>query len=306
VSRLGATSYFDGLIKKKKDCRAMFEGITNNLNEQQAQLRMRLNSLQYRENELLKSCALLIKKKDKARARVYACEIVEINKVLKVLQQSELIVEALRLRIGTAKELGDTGLTLKPLADALIKVKRQLQAFVPEVARELDFATSTLTSVLSLSAPDPNNTDFVSSLTSDSVEAILREAAEQADKKLKENLDNINEMEFSHIVDYVRRNGIEAIGSVVDTLQETSAPIDGVVSQSSVDAVDGAVYVKFTEGENDATQKIYEYIKRNKGTMDILKCCRELDVQREAVIASLKRLEKQGKIRLDHSLLVSE
>lgn len=300
MSIVGASSYFG--IKKKNDYRTMFEGITNSLNEQQAQLRMRLNSLQYRENELLKSCTLLIKKKDKARARVYACEIVEINKVLKVLQQSELIVEALRLRIGTAKELGDTGLALKPLADALVKVKRQLQAFVPEVAKELDFATNTLTSVLSMSAPDPNNMDFVSTLTSESVEAILRDAAEQADKRLKENLDNIEETELNPIVDYVRRNGIEAISSVVDTLQEGDAPINDAVSQSSVDAVDGAVYVKLTEGENDVSQKVYEYIKRNKGTIDILKCGKELDVQREAVIASLKKLERQGKIRLDHPL----
>ncbi|MEM3711111.1 MAG: hypothetical protein QW453_03580 [Thermoprotei archaeon] len=297
------TSYFDSFLKKKKDFKDVFDEVLRILNEQQVQIRMRIVSLQRRENELLRMCVLLIRRKDRARARIYAYETVEIHRVLSVLQKSELIVEALRLRVGTAKELGDAVGTLRPLADALSRVRVQLQGFVPEVAKSMEKTAEALNDVLSVSVPDSSIGDFSSPLNTESVESILKDAEELASRKLREELDKVDEADLKPIIEYIRSNGVESIQAVVDNMVDslTTEGLESVVEESVSSSKNGGLlYVKVNESESDTYRRVYEYIKSKNGVLELSSCCRDLGLSRESVITALRTLESQGKIKLDH------
>lgn len=302
---MGVPSYFDALLKggRRRDFKVVLDEVLRVLNEQQVQLRMRIASLQRRENELLRMCMMLIRRRDRARARIYAYEAVEIHRVLSVLQKSELIVEALRLRVGTAMELGDAVGTLRPLADALNRVRVQLRGFVPEVAKSMEQTAEALNEVLNTCVPETSVGDFSSPLNTESVESILRDAEELATRKLREELEKVEGEDIKPLLDYIKSRGIESIQSVVDDL------VDGLSTESLEGAVEdgvdsqgdgGLLYVKLREGDPDVARRVYEYIKSRNGVLEISACCRELGVSREAVLSALRTLEAQGKIKLDH------
>jgi len=303
VSSAVGTLYFDSFLKKKKDFKDILDEVLRVLNEQQVQIRMRIVSLQRRENELLRMCVMLIRRKDRARARIYAYETVEIHRVLSVLQKSELIVEALRLRVGTAKELGDAVGTLRPLADALSRVRAQLQGFVPEVAKSMQQTAEALNEVLSVSVPETSIGDFSSPLNTESVESILRDAEELAGRKLREELEKVEEADLKPIIEYIRSNGIESIQSVVDNLVDTFSVegLEGVVEENVSSSKDGGLlYVRVNETDSEIPRRVYDYIKSKNGVLELSSCCKDLGISRESVITALRTLESQGKIKLDH------
>jgi len=300
---LGATSYFDSFLKKKKDFKSVLEEVLRVLNEQQVQIRMRIASLQRRENELLRMCVMLIRRRDRARARIYTYETYEIHKVLAVLQKSELIVEALRLRVGTAMELGDAVSTLRPLSDALSRVRAQLQGILPEVTKSMQQTAEALNEILTMTVPDTSVGDFSSPLNSDAVDSILKDAEELAARKLKEELEKVQEEDLKPIIQYIKTNGMESIQNVVDNL------IDGFSEEGLGQVLDvngdshtngGLLYVRLNESDGDITRRVYEYIKGRRGVLELSSCCRDLGVSRDAVISALRTLEAQGKIKLDH------
>ncbi|PSO05101.1 hypothetical protein B9Q13_02830 [Candidatus Marsarchaeota G2 archaeon ECH_B_SAG-G16] len=289
---MGATSYLDGIVHRKKDLKAQLDDTMRLLSEQQAKLRLKINNLQVREAELLRSCALLIKRRDRARAKIYASEVVEIHKALSILQQTELVVEALKLRIGTAKELGDAGAILKPVTHALVKVKHQVGALVPEIASNLDSVSNTLMSVLASTTTDANLLDFSETLSSDTVDAIIKEAQQLAEKRLKESLDTFSEGDLRPLLEYVKANGIESIKSITEVFDEVQNEEEYNAKQ------EGAFTVTLIDRDKDPLDAVYDYLKRNHGVIDVSRCCKELNMQREVVLNSLKLLEKQGKIRI--------
>jgi division protein CdvB (Snf7/Vps24/ESCRT-III family) len=300
---LGASSYFDSFLKKRKDFKGILDEVLRVLNEQQVQIRMRIASLQRRENELLRICVMLIRRRDRVRARIYAYEVVEIHRVLSVLQKSELVVEALRLRVDTAKELGDAVGTLRPLADALSRVRMQLQGFVPEVARSMAQTAEALNDVLSMSVPEGGIGEFSSPLNAESVESILKDAEELASRKLREELEKVDEAELKPFIDYIKSNGIESIQSIVDNFVDKFGAngIDTLVEEGVSSQYDGGLlYVRFNESESDVPRRVYEYIKSRNGVLELSSCCRDLGVSRDTVISALHTLEAQGKIKLDH------
>lgn len=290
---MGAASYFDAFVHRKKDIRPQLEEAMRTLGEEQTRLRLKVGALQIRQNELLRGCALLLKKKDKPRAKLYAGEVVEISKVLETLQQTELAIEALRLRIGTARELGDTAAILRPVTQALLKVKHQVGVLLPEVATDLENTASSLIAILSTTTtPEANIVDVSSVFSSEQVDEIMDEASKLAHARMQEELENLNGEEMGPLVNLIKQKGVDGLKSLVTLIEEDFVPTDRVTESLDVTLV---------EDEDEAVKKVYQYIKARKGMVDLNKCTKELSLSREAVVYSLKVLEKQGKIKLNRS-----
>ncbi|MEM0321296.1 MAG: hypothetical protein QW613_02715 [Thermoprotei archaeon] len=193
--------------------------------------------------------------------------------------------------------------TLRPLADALSRVRVQLQGFVPEVAKSMEKTAEALNDVLSVSVPDSSIGDFSSPLNTESVESILKDAEELASRKLREELDKVDEADLKPIIEYIRSNGVESIQAVVDNMVDslTTEGLESVVEESVSSSKNGGLlYVKVNESESDTYRRVYEYIKSKNGVLELSSCCRDLGLSRESVITALRTLESQGKIKLDH------
>ncbi|MEM3857206.1 MAG: hypothetical protein QXI37_01705, partial [Thermoprotei archaeon] len=200
-------------------------------------------------------------------------------------------------------------MTLKPLTFALVQVKKQLQEFVPEVARGLDAAARSLTSVLSISTPDVSITDITASLESESVDEILEEVAKEADLRLKQSLESVDQRDLKPVADYIKATGIESANSLFRSIaEEQDEKIDVSAEQkitahsSSAVVDDNQISVTVMDGRSDLQERVYSYIKKNNGIVDVYKCSKEFGVDRAAVRAVLKELESQGRIKLDVSL----
>ncbi len=290
---LGANSYFDGLIRKRPDTRTQSDAVLRTLNEQHARLRVHFNSLRRRQAELIRACAYLVNKKDKPRAKIYADEIAETLRVLSVIKQSELIVEKLRLRLETAREIGNLGVTMRPLAGALAVANAQLHTYVPEVARQLGEAGDALVSIMSVSPPDAGTFDPTLAISDENVESVLRDARAQAEAELKQQIDGLGLQSQSSVVEYLKTHGVD---SIEDYLRKDIT----AGSSSAVQTEDGLLYVTLSEEKTVPTQRLLEYLRANGGTVDLGRCCRELGLSREEVFTGLKTLEARGKIKLGY------
>ncbi|PSN95894.1 hypothetical protein B9P99_00735 [Candidatus Marsarchaeota G1 archaeon OSP_B] len=94
------------------------------------------------------------------------------------------------------------------------------------------------------------------------------------------------------LLEYVKANGIESIKSITEVFDEVQKEEEYNAKQ------EGAFTVTLIDRDKDPLDAVYDYLKRNHGVIDVSRCCKELNMQREVVLNSLKLLEKQGKIRI--------
>jgi division protein CdvB (Snf7/Vps24/ESCRT-III family) len=74
---------------------------------------------------------------NRERAAICANELAEVRKLINFLQQVELAIERVILRLETVKELSDIVIDLKPALRTLQSVSKQLFDVLPEVSSEL-------------------------------------------------------------------------------------------------------------------------------------------------------------------------
>ncbi|MEM3703494.1 MAG: Snf7 family protein, partial [Candidatus Bathyarchaeia archaeon] len=90
-----------------------------------------------RDKNLFQTCVTALKDNNKERAAICANELAEVRKLINFLQQVELAIERVILRLETVKELSDIVIDLKPALKALQSVSKQLFNVLPEVSSEL-------------------------------------------------------------------------------------------------------------------------------------------------------------------------
>ncbi|MGC8911092.1 MAG: Snf7 family protein [Nitrososphaeria archaeon] len=150
-----------------------------------ARLDAMATKLKERDAAIFNKVVSSIQKHDTQHASVYANELAEIRKMLKMVTSSKLALEQIVLRLNTVTELGDIVVTLAPAMAVIRNVKSGIISVLPEAEREINEISSLLSSIL-VDAGQVSGTTLNFEAANEDAEKILAEASAVAEQRMKE------------------------------------------------------------------------------------------------------------------------
>ncbi|MFP3225691.1 MAG: cell division protein CdvB [Sulfolobaceae archaeon] len=253
------SSIFNNDKKRKVQLGKMITEISLKLKEQQDRLDEAIRRLKERDKELFEKVVRAQIEGDVARATIYAQEISDIRKMIKIIYTAYLAIEKVRLKLDTVQELQGVSLVLIPVAKILGELKDQIKGVTPEVALALDSITSSVNSI-AIETGAISERSVVPAIVDEQAKQILDEAQKMAEVKVREILP-----ELPHPPTELPKPRAQAIQ---------------IKRQLTEDML--LDYIRSTGGFLDL-----EYISKNYG------------VDKVEVLNLLKRLEQKGLIALE-------
>jgi division protein CdvB (Snf7/Vps24/ESCRT-III family) len=165
--------------------KSRIEYVNRLLEIQKNKLEQLYNRLHERDRRLFEYVVNYYLKHDLNRANVYANEIANIRRLARVVMQSKLALEAIKLRLDTVKDMGDITVAMLPAAKIIKEVKSKLVGIMPEAENELTEIQNAITGILTEVGHAPTS-QFTFETYSDEAEKIMNEAKVMAERKLKE------------------------------------------------------------------------------------------------------------------------
>ena len=274
--------------RNRRSINEMILEATRELGKCYSRIELACSKLAKRDRELFDACVLYTKKGSKARAAVYANEIAEIRRILSILEYTRLAVERAILRLNTLKVISPA---LEPLHEALGEVKNALRlvanvmpSMTPEISKLNDVVNEILEDTeFNISMPMPT------AVNDPSVESILHEAASLVEEELKTK---IPEPPFE--------GGRLKLSKDEKPLVALSIAGSEVYSDRSIPNEDSDVAAgkSFDVSSFLAEELVMDYIERNNGDMNIVRCARELNMPHDQVLQVLESLKRKGKIKV--------
>ncbi|BBD72731.1 cell division protein [Sulfodiicoccus acidiphilus] len=172
---------------KKAQLGLLLEEISVRLKDQQMKLDEAMRRLKDRDKELFDRVVRSQMESDVAKAAIYAEEISDIRKMLKIIYTASLAIEKVRLKLETVQELQGLSLVLLPVLKILGGLKEQVKGIAPDVAVALDSITSSVNSI-AVETGILNEKAVVPAIVDEQAKKILDEAQKMAENKLKESL----------------------------------------------------------------------------------------------------------------------
>ena len=260
---------------------------TRELGKCYSRIELMCSKLAKRDRELFEACIFWIRKGSEARASVYANEVAEIRRILSVFEYARLAVERIILRLDTLKVISPT---LEPLQEAFMEAKEAIGLVanaMPSMTLEMNKLNSVVNEILkdtefNLSMPE------VAVTAHPDAESILREAASLVEDELRIKIPE------------PPRKGVMTDGSI-----RADRPL---ISLSVTDR--GGNQEEFSERSSEKAGRpfdvslflteelVMDYIERNGGEMNVIRCSRELNMPRDQVIRALESLKKKRKIKI--------
>lgn len=250
---------FNNDKKRKVQLGKMITEISLKLKEQQDRLDEAIRRLKERDKELFEKVVRAQIEGDVARATIYAQEISDIRKMIKIIYTAYLAIEKVRLKLDTVQELQGVSLVLFPVMKILGELKDQIKGVAPEVALALDSITSSVNSI-AIETGAISERSVVPAMVDEQAKQILDEAQKMAEVKVREILP-----ELPHPPTELPKPRAQAIQ---------------IKRQLTEDML--LDYIRSTGGFLDL-----EYISKNYG------------VDKVEVLNLLKRLEQKGLIALE-------
>ena len=125
--------------------------------------------------------------RNESRARTYAIELQEIRKIKNKIAGAKLVMEQIKLRLGTVSELGDIVVTLSPCMSLIKGLAPSISGFVPEINTSMSELSDMLGNMISDSSL---KTESIMESNQDNVDtrAILEEVHAVLEGETKTNI----------------------------------------------------------------------------------------------------------------------
>lgn len=261
------------IFKPRYSLRRKINDILYRLQVQRDRLNESINRLQKRDKELFEKTISAYVSRDFARAAIYASEVSELRKIVKVVYASMLALERVIVRLETVRDLGEVATVFAPLVPILKELRSQLSGIVPEIAIELDDISTTMNHML-MEIGQASTTAITVNLMDEGAKRVLEEAKAVAEEKLKQ--------EFPQLP-----KDIPSTPSILESVIKTPT--------SPPSRVKKAPSKKISKKELES--RILWYVKTHNGLLDISAFSRETGVSREDVLTALESLVEKGLIR---------
>jgi division protein CdvB (Snf7/Vps24/ESCRT-III family) len=271
------------LGRSKKSANEVLLEAIRELGKYYSRLELAYTKLTKRDRELFDECTSHLSRGLKNKAIIYANEIAEIRKIIKVIQGVQLNLERAILRLETLRTMTPSLEDIKGVFSEVKGVLEDVARIMPSLTPEINNLTSSINDLMmateiNIVPPEPL------AVKSEAAEAILKEASEflrqEIERKIPEPPEDIPAPKPS-----------EAIKPRI------ALTIDG--SEAYI-GEDNSVIGEINDQMNTlAEDLILDYIERNNGVMKISKCAEELNMSKTKVMQILESLSRKGKIRIE-------
>ncbi|MFP3064491.1 MAG: cell division protein CdvB [Sulfolobus sp.] len=257
------SSLFNNDKKRKAQLGKLLTEISLKLKDQQNRLEEAIHRLKDRDKELFEKVIRAQIEGDMARATIYAQEISDIRKMIKIIYTAYLAIEKVRLKLETVQELQGVSLVLFPVMKILNELRDQIKGIAPEVAIALDSITSSVNSIAIETGAISEKT-VVPAVVDEQAKQILDEAQKMAEIKVRE------------------------------LLPELPHPPNEIPKIKSTQRVENNVKRRTLTEEDLLT-----YIKSKGGILDIEHACKTYGVDKEDIFDLLRKLQQKGAIVIE-------
>ncbi len=162
------------------------------LRRQREKLNYMIARVSEREKALFDLVVKLHESGDRSRAVLYANELAETRKMLRILHSTKLNLEKTAMRIETALHLLDTAETIPEIARVSMDLKRGLLRDSPNIFFELDNVSTTLNNAIIEASIPLSPREYTPVSSGEEVEKILREALIIAEERRKSGLPSLS------------------------------------------------------------------------------------------------------------------
>lgn len=260
--KLPIFSGFGSNRKKNLSSPKLITEIAIRLKDQQTRLEESMHRLKERDKELFEKVVKAQIEGDAARATIYAQEISDIRKMIKIIYTAVLAIEKVRLKLDTVQELQEVSLVLFPVAKILQEMKEQIKGIAPDVALALDSIASSVNSI-AIETRTINEKSVVPASIDEEAKKILEEAQRTAEIKIRE---------------------------ILPDLPHPPSTIPLTVNKAKQESAQKRT---LTEKE------LLEYINNTGGFLDIGYITKVYGVDKEEVFSLLKNMASKGLITLE-------
>jgi division protein CdvB (Snf7/Vps24/ESCRT-III family) len=238
--------------------------------------------LENRHQSLFEQVVSAIEARDDSRASVFAVELSEIKKVLRVVTVSELALTQIIVRLQSIRDIGDVCVNM----NESFKIMRSISKSVSGVVPALENVTSDVNSSLSETLADLGNLSPAISfdLKNDGGQDIFEKAKLFAEERAMEMKDDIPPSILSAGGDSI----LEKAGKVA-----LLAAGDG----SSEPVFRPTLLSNAKEGTS-VEDKIFNYINRRSGHLNVMEAATTLNLPVDDVEKVILKLVSEGKLNL--------
>ena len=268
------------------------------LKSQKFKLGQVIVKLTQRDRVLFKTCATALKAKNKERAEIFANELSEIRKLTKVLYHTQILVERIILRLETLKEFNSAFADLKPVLINLQSVTKSLNAFMPQMAYEMERVNETIFEVMTMSKIDATKLEVPTDVKTPGGQEVLKEVAgvleERITEKLPEPPSSAPVMEKPQPQRVEKKRQMVALTASCSEVSESREPKNYVSIKDTE-----MKRISWTVKDSSLEETVLQYAKKREGQIDVTQCAHELNVAIGEVEKALETLGVKGKIKIE-------
>lgn len=177
-------------LAPKRDLKTKLEGATRILDRQNKKLEIAIRSLKEKDRRYFARVVEAVKNHDRTRATIYANELVEIRKALRVLNSAKYAIESVMVRLSTVEDLGDAVAEILPIMQVLKNVRGNLSLILPTAEDGLN-QVSTLLQDIMWDATASGTEPMDITVANEEALKILQEAEKKAKEEMEKELPGI-------------------------------------------------------------------------------------------------------------------
>ncbi|MFQ6135479.1 MAG: Snf7 family protein [Nitrososphaerales archaeon] len=155
--------------------------------------------LKKKDSKMMHNVITAMEKHDGQYASTRANELAETRKMMRMTNQTKMVLEQISLRLGTVEELGDVVTVLSPVIPVIRGIKGGLSGFLPDAGSEIDEIGDTLNNLL-MDAGHITGSTMSFEPGSEDAEKIMSEASAVAEQKRIEKFPQVP----SHAADNIQ------------------------------------------------------------------------------------------------------
>ncbi|MEM3432586.1 MAG: Snf7 family protein [Candidatus Methanomethyliaceae archaeon] len=164
------------------------------INLQMQRLDLKGAKIREYDRALFEKVVYYYRRRDIARAKMYANELTEVRKLTKLIVTSRLALEQIVIRLGTVKEYGDVAASVAPALFAVKKIYGGITQLIPEADQSFQKLGDVLDGLM-VEASQYSDQILSPAYIAEEGQEILQNATKIAEKDLSKTLPKIPSME---------------------------------------------------------------------------------------------------------------
>ncbi|MEM1514909.1 MAG: hypothetical protein QXT26_05110 [Thermoproteota archaeon] len=271
--------------KSKKSLNEMLIGSICELGKYYSRLELASSKLTKRERDLFNECVSSLSKGMRGKAAIYANEIAELRKLMSIIQSIQLSIERAILRLETFRAITPTLQDIRGVFSEVRGALNSLAKVMPSLTPEISNFMNSINDLLA--ATEINLVKSEPVVVSDEVtEAILKEALDSLKREVERKIPE--PPEITPIPEPPRAVAIKP---------RIALTVDGTEAYVGEDG--SIISVKTSNQSRLMEELVLDYIERNNGELNILKCAEELKIPPSKIMEIVESLNMRGIVRVE-------